>query len=131
LSDPEDVKVMADEGGGTLLVHLGSQDFLARYKLYLAHVAEWRKQYQNLQSVDLRYEGQVVVNPDEQQGSSGQHSRQAGAGSAVGNQHAGMSNQHSAVSPHHAAPRRASLEKEVRQVQKKASKKHWTSATSR
>jgi cell division protein FtsQ len=131
LSDPEDVKVMADEGGGTLLVHLGSQDFLARYKLYLAHVAEWRKQYQNLQSVDLRYEGQVVVNPDEQQGSSIQHPRQAGAGSAVNSPHVGTSTQHSAVSTHHAAPRRASLEKEVRQVQKKASKKHWTSATSR
>lgn len=70
LADPEDVKVMADEGSGTVLVHLGSQDFLARYRLYLAHVAEWRKQYQNLQSVDLRYEGQVVVNPDESQPSA-------------------------------------------------------------
>jgi len=64
LSDPEDVKVTASEGGATLLIHLGSSDFLPRYKLYLDHVVEWRNQYPNLQSVDLRYEGQVVVNPD-------------------------------------------------------------------
>lgn len=64
LSDPEDVKVIANEGGGTLLIHLGSSNFLERYKLYLAHIAEWRQQFQNLQSVDLRYDGQIIVNPD-------------------------------------------------------------------
>jgi cell division protein FtsQ len=74
LSDPEDVKVTANEGGGALLIHLGSSDFLERYKLYLAHIGEWRQQFENLQSVDLRYEGQIIVNPDKQDreiGSSG------------------------------------------------------------
>jgi cell division protein FtsQ len=64
LSDPEDVKVTANDPGGTLAVHLGSSDFLPRYKLYVGHIAEWRQQFPNLQSVDLRYEGQVVVNQD-------------------------------------------------------------------
>ena len=64
LSDPEDVKVTANDPAGTLAIHLGNTDFLARYKLYLAHIAEWRQSYPNIQSVDLRYEGQVVVNPD-------------------------------------------------------------------
>jgi cell division protein FtsQ len=64
LSDPEDVKVTANDPGGTLAVHLGASDFLPRYKLYVGHIAEWRQQFPNLQSVDLRYEGQVVVNPD-------------------------------------------------------------------
>jgi cell division protein FtsQ len=64
LSDPENVKVTANDPGGTMVVHLGKEDFLPRYKLYLAHIAEWRQQFQNVQSVDLRYEGQVVVNPD-------------------------------------------------------------------
>ena len=63
LSDPEDVKVTA-AAVGSVMVHLGSSDFLARYKLYVTHIAEWRQQFQNLQSVDLRYEGQIVVNPD-------------------------------------------------------------------
>ncbi|HEY7405811.1 MAG TPA: FtsQ-type POTRA domain-containing protein [Candidatus Angelobacter sp.] len=64
LSDPEDVKVTANDAGGTMVVHLGPGDFLPHYKLYVAHIAEWRQQFPNLQSVDLRYEGQVVVNPD-------------------------------------------------------------------
>ncbi|HKW75807.1 MAG TPA: FtsQ-type POTRA domain-containing protein [Terriglobales bacterium] len=114
LSDPEDVKVMADEGGGTLLVHLGSQDFLARYKLYLAHVAEWRKQYQNLQSLDLRYEGQVVVNPDEQRESTQQ--------SAVSNQHSRISTQRSAVSNQHVTPAK-SLKRGAGATHKKVTKK--------
>jgi cell division protein FtsQ len=64
LSDPENVKVTANDPGGTMIVHLGAQDFLPRYKLYISHIAEWRQQFQNVQSVDLRYEGQVIVNPD-------------------------------------------------------------------
>jgi cell division protein FtsQ len=66
ISDPQDVKVTANDPGGTTVVHLGNENFLAHYKLYVAHIAEWRQQYQNLQSVDLRYEGQVVVNPDKE-----------------------------------------------------------------
>src|SRR5579859_2022485 len=74
LSDPEDVKVTANDPGGTMVVHLGAGDFLPRYKLYVAHIAEWRQQFPNLESVDLKFEGQVVVNPDKQDrdiGSSG------------------------------------------------------------
>jgi cell division protein FtsQ len=68
LSDPEDVKVIANTTGAAVTIHLGSSDFLPRYKLYVTHIAEWRQQFQNLQSVDLRYEGQVVVNPEEATG---------------------------------------------------------------
>jgi cell division protein FtsQ len=64
LSDPEDVKVTANNTSGAVVIYLGSSDFLARYKLYVTHIGEWRQQFQNLQSVDLRYEGQIVVNPD-------------------------------------------------------------------
>ena len=45
-------------------MHLGSSDFLERFKVYVAHVQEWRTQFQKLQSVDLRYQHQVIVNPD-------------------------------------------------------------------
>src|SRR5215467_14382114 len=70
LSDPEDVKVTGS-GAGAVMVHLGNADLLARYKLYVTHVAEWRQQFQNLRSVDLRYEGQIVVNPDANQQGTG------------------------------------------------------------
>jgi len=68
LADPEDVKVVVADPGGAVLVHLGSSDFLRRYKTYLAHLQEWRQQFQKVESVDLRYERQIIVNPD-----SGQH----------------------------------------------------------
>jgi len=66
LSDPEDVKVLASDPGGEVLVHLGSSDFLDRFKIYVGHVQEWRQQFSRLDSVDLRYEHQIIVNPDVQ-----------------------------------------------------------------
>lgn len=68
LADPEDVKVNATSDGGMVLIHLGASDFLERYTLYAAHIGEWRRQYHNVQSVDLRYEGQIIVNPDAEHG---------------------------------------------------------------
>jgi cell division protein FtsQ len=64
LSDPEDVKATVNDAGGTVLIHLGSSDFLERYKLFATHIGEWRQQFHKVQSVDLRFEGQIVVNPD-------------------------------------------------------------------
>jgi cell division protein FtsQ len=66
LSDPEDVKVTVADPSGEVLVHLGASSFLERYKIFVAHVQEWRQQFQKLRSVDLRYERQVIVNPDEE-----------------------------------------------------------------
>jgi cell division protein FtsQ len=64
LSDPDDVKATVTDAKGAVLVHLGSSNFLERFKIYVAHVQEWRAQFQKLESVDLRYERQVIVNPD-------------------------------------------------------------------
>jgi cell division protein FtsQ len=64
LSDADDVKVLADDAHGEVLVHLGASDFLERFRIYVSHVQEWRQQFARLDSVDLRYEHQVVVNPD-------------------------------------------------------------------
>jgi cell division protein FtsQ len=64
LSDADDVKVLANDAGGEVLVHLGASDFLTRFKIYISHAQEWRQQFARLDSVDLRYEHQIVVNPD-------------------------------------------------------------------
>ncbi len=64
LSDPDDVKATVTDPHGAVLVHLGSSDFLERFKVYVTHVQEWRTQFQKLESVDLRYQHQVIVNPD-------------------------------------------------------------------
>lgn len=64
VSDPEDLKVLAMDPGGEVLVHLGSSNFLDRFKIFKGHVQEWRQQFARLDSVDLRYDHQIVVNPD-------------------------------------------------------------------
>ncbi len=64
ITDQEDVKVLANDPAGAVLVHLGSSDFLSRYKIYVTHLRGWRQQFDKLESVDLRYEHQIIVNPD-------------------------------------------------------------------
>jgi cell division protein FtsQ len=64
LTDLEDVKVRVNDPAGDVLVHLGSSDYLRRYKIYVSHAQGWRQQFQRLESVDLRYDNQIIVNPD-------------------------------------------------------------------
>ena len=64
LSDLEDVKVRVNDPAGDVLVHLGSSDYLRRYKICVTHAQGWRQQFQKLESVDLRYDNQIIVNPD-------------------------------------------------------------------
>jgi cell division protein FtsQ len=64
LSDLDDLKVRVNDPAGDVLVELGSSDYLKRYKIYVGHVREWRQQFQKLESVNLRYDNQVIVNPD-------------------------------------------------------------------
>jgi cell division protein FtsQ len=66
ITDQEDIKVLANDPAGAVLVHLGSSDFLSRYKIYVTHLRAWRQQFDKLESVDLRYEHQIIVNPDMQ-----------------------------------------------------------------
>lgn len=66
VSDSEDARVVvaAHTGGDSVLLHLGNSNFLSRYRTYLAHIRGWRQQFEKIQSVDLRYERQIIVNPD-------------------------------------------------------------------
>jgi cell division protein FtsQ len=64
LSDLENLKIRVNDPAGDVLVELGSSDYLKRYKTYVSHVQEWRQQFQKLESVNLRYDNQVIVNPD-------------------------------------------------------------------
>src|SRR3954463_1222917 len=64
LSDLENLKVRVNDAAGDFLVDLGSSDYLKRYRIYVSHVQQWRQQFQKLESVNLRYDNQVIVNPD-------------------------------------------------------------------
>ena len=64
LTDLENLKVRVNDPAGDVQVELGSSDYLKRYKTYVSHVQEWRQEFQKLESVNLRYDNQVIVNPD-------------------------------------------------------------------
>jgi len=64
VSDLDNVKVRVNDPQGDVLVQLGSSDYLKRYRTYVSHVQEWRQQFQKLESVNLQYDNQVIVNPD-------------------------------------------------------------------
>src|SRR5215469_9843505 len=64
VSDLENLRVRVNDPRGDVLVELGSSDCLKRYKTYVSHVQEWRQQFQKLESVNLRYDNQVIVNPE-------------------------------------------------------------------
>jgi cell division protein FtsQ len=82
LSDLDDLKVRVNDPAGDVLVELGSSDYLKRYKTYVSHVQQWRQQFQKLESVNLRYDNQVIVNPD-MEGKPRQAALPAGAARAA------------------------------------------------
>ena len=53
LSDLEDIKVRVNDPAGDVLVHLGSSDYLRRYKIFVSHAQGWRQQFQKLESVEF------------------------------------------------------------------------------
>jgi hypothetical protein len=47
-----------------VLVHFGDNDFEARYRTLLDDFGQWRAKTGRVESVDLRFNGEAVVNPD-------------------------------------------------------------------
>lgn len=64
LSDPEDVEVVVKGGSGPILLHLGNENFLPRFQVFLSNVQKWEQDRGKLESVDLRYGREVILKPD-------------------------------------------------------------------
>ena len=47
-----------------VLVHFGDNDFEAKYRTLLDDIAQWRAKTGRVESVDLRFNGEAVVNPE-------------------------------------------------------------------
>jgi cell division protein FtsQ len=59
LADPEDIAIILN--GETVLVRLGNSGFQDKFRRYLALGRELRQKYPQLDTVDLRYQNQIVV----------------------------------------------------------------------
>ena len=49
---------------GAVLVHFGDGDFVNKFRLFTENIAQWRAAAGRVDSVDLRFARQVVVNPE-------------------------------------------------------------------
>jgi cell division protein FtsQ len=56
--------LLQGEESTPVLTHFGNDDFVNKYRLLLDNIASWRASAGRLQSVDLRFNGQVIVNPE-------------------------------------------------------------------
>ena len=65
LQDPENVSVILN--GDTVLVHLGTEGFQQKIRRYLAMSYDLKRKYPLLDSVDLRYQNQVIINTANEQ----------------------------------------------------------------
>jgi len=63
LSDEEDLKALLINGQQTVQVHFGEKDFLERFRSFLTLLPEIQKSNPKIDSVDLRYGNQIVVDP--------------------------------------------------------------------
>lgn len=65
LSDDGDLVAVLAQGRETIKVHFGKQDFGERFRTLVALLPEVQRTTPVIDSVDLRYRGQLVVNPRE------------------------------------------------------------------
>jgi cell division protein FtsQ len=69
LSNPRDLRVVITGlAGGSdsqaVTVHFGQTDFTNKYRMLVENFAQWQANAGRVQSIDLQYARQVVVNPD-------------------------------------------------------------------
>jgi len=73
LSVPRDVRVVmtglaSPTDPQAVTVHFGSGDFSGKYKMLVDNFAQWQAHTGHVQTIDLQYARQVVVNPDSSAG---------------------------------------------------------------
>ncbi len=59
VSDADDVKILLKDD--PVMVHLGKEDYLQRFKLYLANIKRLEQDHPNIDSIDTRFKDQLVV----------------------------------------------------------------------
>ncbi len=64
LSDPNNLRATVESDGGALLLYFGRGRYREKFETYLEHRALWRASTEPVHAVDLRYRGQIVLNPD-------------------------------------------------------------------
>lgn len=69
LGNPRDLRAVltgleSGDAAQVVTVHFGQADFTAKYRMLVENFAQWQANAGRVQSIDLQYSRQVVVNPD-------------------------------------------------------------------
>jgi len=69
LSNPKDLRVVmtglaSANDPQAVTIHFGSGEFTGKYKMLVDNFSQWQANAGRVQSIDLQYSRQVVVNPD-------------------------------------------------------------------
>ena len=80
LGNPKDLRVvMTGLAGPTdaqaVTIHFGSGEFTGKYKMLVDNFSQWQANTGRVQSIDLQYLRQVVVNPDTSVGTTGKKTK--------------------------------------------------------
>jgi cell division protein FtsQ len=84
LSDASNLKALLVQSGQTLLVYFGNNSFLDRFENLMAVLPQLRRTNASIDSVDLRFRNQVVVNPAGQDSAGGPSAGANTAGNSKG-----------------------------------------------
>ncbi len=75
LSNPKDLRVVmtglaSANDAQAVTIHFGSGEFTGKYKMLVDNFSQWQANAGRVQSIDLQYSRQVVVNPDTSAGTT-------------------------------------------------------------
>ena len=75
LSNPKDLRVVmtglaSANDAQAVTIHFGSSEFTGKYKMLVDNFSQWQANAGRVQSIDLQYSRQVVVNPDTSAGTT-------------------------------------------------------------
>jgi cell division protein FtsQ len=75
LSNPKDLRVVMTGlvsaiDAQAVTIHFGSSEFTGKYKMLVDNFSQWQANAGRVQSIDLQYSRQVVVNPDASAGTT-------------------------------------------------------------
>ncbi|MCI0403868.1 MAG: FtsQ-type POTRA domain-containing protein [Acidobacteria bacterium] len=63
LSDPENLSASVSEADGVVWLYFGRGRYQEKFETFLRYRPEWKDSPEPVHSVDLRYRGQIVLNP--------------------------------------------------------------------
>ncbi|MFQ5662482.1 MAG: cell division protein FtsQ/DivIB [Terriglobia bacterium] len=65
LSDPDNIRASVTDAEGAVWLYFGRGRYQEKFEAFLEHRSLWQRSGETVRTVDLRYRGQIVLNPGE------------------------------------------------------------------